>query len=180
MASRELQPHHHHNSTVLAELEEGDLIEFNRGLYSHWAVYYGDGKVIHLAGDENDGLNATYNSGSAFTICGKSFNKAFVRIDDFWNVVLDSKAKKNNSKDKKMRPLSPTEIIQRAKEKLGAIGYNVLWSNCEHFASYCRYGSSKSEQADKFMTWATVGAVAGAVLGIAIGSAGSKKKKQES
>ena len=30
-----------HNETLLAVLEPGDLIEFPRGLYSHWAVYIG-------------------------------------------------------------------------------------------------------------------------------------------
>ena len=31
-----------HNETLLAVLEPGDLIEFPRGLYSHWAVYIGE------------------------------------------------------------------------------------------------------------------------------------------
>ena len=30
-----------HNTTLLNDLEEGDLIEFPRGAYSHWAVYLG-------------------------------------------------------------------------------------------------------------------------------------------
>lgn len=30
--------------------------------------------------------------------------------------------------------------------KLGEIGYNVLWENCEHFAAYCRYGVAWSKQ----------------------------------
>lgn len=63
-----------------------------------WAVS-GDGKVIHLAGEENDGLKDNLNSGSLFTICGKRFNKAQVREDYFWNVVGDSKVYKNNSLD---------------------------------------------------------------------------------
>ena len=31
-----------HNTTLLNELEEGDLLEFPRGAYSHWAVYIGN------------------------------------------------------------------------------------------------------------------------------------------
>jgi hypothetical protein len=65
--------------------------------------FSGDEKVIHLAGEENDGLNANINSASLFTICGRQFNKAFVRVDDFWKVVNDCKVYKNNSKDRKMR-----------------------------------------------------------------------------
>ena len=30
-----------HNETVLGTLEEGDLVEFPRELYSHWGVYVG-------------------------------------------------------------------------------------------------------------------------------------------
>jgi len=30
-----------HNETVLAKLEEGDLVEFPRGLFSHWGVCVG-------------------------------------------------------------------------------------------------------------------------------------------
>ncbi|WAR04921.1 PLAT3-like protein, partial [Mya arenaria] len=104
-----------HNATTLEELHPGDLVEFDRGMYSHWAVYKGKGRIIHLAGDENDGLNANLNSGNIFTICGRRFNKAFVREDDFW-------------------------------EMIGEIGYNLLWGNCEHFAKFCRYGKSKSDQ----------------------------------
>ena len=29
---------------------------------------------------------------------------------------------------------------------IGEIGYNVLYENCEHFASFCRYGVAKSVQ----------------------------------
>ena len=42
-------------------------------------------------------------------------------------------------------------IVKRALSRLGNIGYNMLWSNCEHFASWCRYGMAWSEQVDKFM-----------------------------
>ena len=42
-------------------------------------------------------------------------------------------------------------IIDRALSRMGTIGYNMLWSNCEHFASWCRYGMAWSEQVDKFM-----------------------------
>ena len=66
-------------------------------------IVTGDEKVIHLAGDENDGLNANIDSGSLFTICGRQFNKAFVRVDDFWKVVDGCKVLKNNDKDRKMR-----------------------------------------------------------------------------
>lgn len=30
------------------ELKPGDLIEIFRGIFQHWAVYIGDGYVVHL------------------------------------------------------------------------------------------------------------------------------------
>lgn len=38
------------------------------------------------------------------------------------------------------------EIVQRAQSRLGPLTYGILWSNCEHFASWCRYGSKLSKQ----------------------------------
>lgn len=51
------------------------------------------------------------------------------------------------------RPLSPDKIVGNALMKLGEVGYNVVYENCEHFASWCRYGSSWSEQADRLVFW---------------------------
>lgn len=64
-----------------------------------------------MAGADNDGINANVNSGSVFTICGKRFKKAMVKIDDFWDVACDSKAYKNNSKDKKFRYVFIVSVI---------------------------------------------------------------------
>ncbi|KAL3870944.1 hypothetical protein ACJMK2_038972 [Sinanodonta woodiana] len=169
-----------HNAKVLRQLKVGDTIEFPRGYYSHWAVYIGDEHVVHLSGDDNDGINGNFDSGHIFTICGQTFNKALVKLEDFWNVALGSKAKVNLNKDRKMRPLRKGEIVDRALSKLGRIGYNVMWSNCEHFASWCRYGTEKSEQVETALTVAGIGATALTLLGIAIGSALSGSKSQES
>jgi hypothetical protein len=32
-----------HNNRVLNQLVAGDLVQYKRGLYSHWAVYVGNG-----------------------------------------------------------------------------------------------------------------------------------------
>lgn len=44
------------------------------------------------------------------------------------------------------RCLIPIEIVRRAHSKIGPLPYNVLWCNCEHFASWCRYCFEISEQ----------------------------------
>ncbi|XP_062596047.1 phospholipase A and acyltransferase 2-like [Saccostrea cucullata] len=151
--------YHSHNRSVIRRARAGDLLEFNRGWYSHWAVYIGNEEVVHLGGIDNDGINGTLKSNHVFTICGKTFNKAVVKKENFWKVVFDSKVEINNTKDKKCRPKPAHEIVREALSKLGEIGYNVLWNNCEHFAAFCRYGVNWSEQANKALTGiAAVGA----------------------
>ncbi|XP_064616604.1 phospholipase A and acyltransferase 3-like [Liolophura sinensis] len=146
-----------HNERVLLELEPGDIIKFGRKVYSHYAVYAGHGRVIHLCG-ENDGIGDGLQSDSMFSVCGKEFNKAWIREDDFFEVAKKSKAKKNN-KDHKYTPIgSGNEVLHRARQRLGRIGYNVLTRNCEHFAFWCRYGVQRSRQVDRFL-WAIAGAV---------------------
>ncbi|XP_052268912.1 phospholipase A and acyltransferase 1-like [Dreissena polymorpha] len=80
----------------------------------------------------------------------KRMNEAFVHEDSFLRVAANSKAKKNNSKDSDCKPLLAKEIVKRAKESICQAGYNLLLNNCEHFATYCRYGKAESEQARPF------------------------------
>ncbi|XP_062571776.1 phospholipase A and acyltransferase 3-like [Saccostrea cucullata] len=177
------KPHESHNRSVLHRAKEGDLLEFPRGWYSHWAVYVGNEEVVHLAGDENDGINGNIKTHHVFTICGKTFNKAIVKRENFWEVVLDSKAEINNNKDRKCSPRQAHEIVEEALMKIGKIGYNVLWNNCEHFAAYCRYGVNWSEQANTALTWMMVGGamvmVGGLVKEWFSGKEDKKEKKAE-
>ncbi|KAK7093759.1 phospholipase A and acyltransferase 3-like [Littorina saxatilis] len=170
-----------HNETLLQELEPGDLIEFPREYYSHWAVYIGDKKVVHLAGDENDGINGQIDADKLMTISGQRFGKALVKVENFWNVVDGSRARKNNNKDGKHPPLSKQEIVENALSKIGRIGYNVLFDNCEHFAKWCRYGLNKSDQVDTFLTFAAVGTAIATTAGILYGlsRSGAKEKKKD-
>lgn len=49
----------------------------------------------------------------------------------------------------KCNPSLANEVMRRAESLLGKGDYDLLASNCEHFASYCITGSWKSKQADK-------------------------------
>ncbi|XP_060586985.1 phospholipase A and acyltransferase 3-like, partial [Ruditapes philippinarum] len=126
----------------LESLEAGDLVEFKRGVYSHWAVYIGNEQVIHLTGDGSV-FSGNISSGSVFSICGIYYTKAIVEEENIWTVAGDCKFYRDN----RVSPFTAAEIIRRARAKLGNIHDHVLWSNCEHFASFCRYGNPKSDQA---------------------------------
>jgi hypothetical protein len=44
------------------------------------------------------------------------------------------------------RPLPVEIILDKANSALGQQGYNVIYDNCEHFTTDCRYGQSTSRQ----------------------------------
>ena len=48
------------------------------------------------------------------------------------------------------RPYSTEEIVKRAESELGKKGYNILFKNCEHFVTWCRYGKEISQQVERF------------------------------
>jgi hypothetical protein len=130
-----------HNQKVLNDLKPGDLVEYKRNLYSHWAVYIGRNKIIHLHGENEGPLTL---SGVAIM---PSVSRAQVVIDDFWMIVKNSHVYRNNSLDSELTPLPVEKILTRAYEKVNDSNYNVFWYNCEHFAKHCRYGIESSEQA---------------------------------
>lgn len=60
------------------------------------------------------------------------------------------------------------ETVMRALNALGSEKgkYALPWNNCEHFATWCRYGKKRSVQVEQFVTGLAGGAVLvlGAVL----------------
>lgn len=68
-------------------------------------------------------------------------------------------------------PLPREQIVQNALSNRGKYDYSILSNNCEHFASRCRYGKSKSEQAKKAKIGigsGTVGLILAAIIGIVV------------
>ncbi|XP_032553172.1 phospholipase A and acyltransferase 1-like isoform X2 [Chiroxiphia lanceolata] len=121
--------------------EPGDLIEIKRPLYQHWALYLGDGYVIHLT-SADEGMRCLSASSDA-TLSKKAkvkkqLLKEVVGTDD-WEV--------NNKYDRSRTPLPVKEIIKRAESYVGKeMTYNVLCENCEHFVTMLRYGEGVSDQ----------------------------------
>ncbi|XP_033763534.1 phospholipase A and acyltransferase 4-like [Pecten maximus] len=154
---------HHHNATVLNTLNDGDLVEFSRqGMHSHWGVYIGNQQIVHLTGVDGAGTMDASAPGSSFSISGVIFPKACVMIEDFFKVANGCIARRNNGKDSEFSPLHPSEIVRKAMEMIGNIGYNILWYNCEHFATFLRYGKKFSGQVE------TAAALTGVVCATAV------------
>jgi len=96
-----------------------------QGIYEHHGIDCGDGSVIHL----------------------RKFNQTITRTPFF---------EFTNGKQVYVKhyPLSfiPEVVVHRAESRLGEQGkYNLLFNNCEHFATWCKTGRSYSQQVRDFI-----------------------------
>lgn len=103
------------------------LVTARRG-YTHHGIYVGNGRVVHYAG-----LARSWRPGPVEEIslaqfaCGRSI---LVRVC------------KNPQFD-------PSEVVIRARSRLGENCYRVLTNNCEHFCEWCLRGRNRSSQVDE-------------------------------
>ncbi|NXM01132.1 HRSL1 enzyme, partial [Tyrannus savana] len=118
----------------------GDLIEINRGIYRHWALYLGDGYVLNVT-PVDEGI-PHQSSGIAAILTKKAKVKKQLLKDvvgtDDWEV---------NKYDQSHIPLAVKEIIKQAESYIDTEGtYHLVYSKSEHFVTMLRYGKSASEQ----------------------------------
>ncbi|RVE63075.1 hypothetical protein OJAV_G00163240 [Oryzias javanicus] len=115
------------------EIPFGTILSFNRkciknkALYKHFALYVGDeypgqGDIIHRVGKDKGG-NIT-----------------------FGNLRDEGSYQPDNYLDDMDLNITVAAIKQRIQKMLNATGYNLINNNCEHAATYFRYGISSSKQ----------------------------------
>ncbi|KAM4053851.1 lecithin retinol acyltransferase-like [Anomaloglossus baeobatrachus] len=143
-------------SAEFCTLNRGDLLQVPRTLFIHFGIYLGNNKVAHLMPDI---LPAIFDNkcliGKVVTnkrlILGVLAKVASIRVDTVQDFAYGGSIIVNPmDKSFKTKPLSNEEVAQRAEKRVGATSYSLLWDNCEHFVTYCRYGSPVSFQANKF------------------------------
>ncbi|NXO77351.1 HRSL1 enzyme, partial [Sitta europaea] len=121
--------------------QPGDLIEINRGPYQHWALYVGDGYVIHVTTIDDNSPPMLAGSESLL------ISKVKVKKELLVKVAKNNKWRVNNKYDRYRIPFPVEEIIRRAERRIGSIVlYRLLLKNCEHFVTMLRYGQAVSEQ----------------------------------
>lgn len=158
--------------------EPGDLIEIFRGTYQHWAIYVGDGFVIHLAPPSEHAQAGAYSMMSV--LC----DKATVKKEELYEVVGNDEYCINNLLDDKYEPHSICAILRDAEGFLGReLPYCVFRGNCEHFVTELRYGKPHSRQVRKAVEIGVgvglVAAVSFGVLAAASAFFGSKDKEKQ-
>jgi hypothetical protein len=96
------------------------------GVYQHHGIDCGDGTIIHYRKPseivERTSL-ATFSRGNSISI--KYYSQGFCFVPDV--------------------------VISRAETRLGEDKYNLLFNNCEHFATWCKTGISDSKQIRDFI-----------------------------
>uniref|UniRef100_A0A8C7XV31 LRAT domain-containing protein n=1 Tax=Oryzias sinensis TaxID=183150 RepID=A0A8C7XV31_9TELE len=114
-----------------SKTKPGDLIEILRGNFNSWAVYVGNGYVVHFGAPTSriEGVDGIV----------KKEKLQYVAGEYSWKV--------NNTLDGKYRPIPPNEIVKKACSLVGAsLKYHLTEFNSEHFATEMRYGKAESRQ----------------------------------
>ncbi|XP_022068326.2 lecithin retinol acyltransferase a [Acanthochromis polyacanthus] len=137
-------------------LRRGDLLEVPRTIFTHFGIYLGDNKVAHLIPDilpvftNNNKLISSVITNNRL-ILGCMYKCATVRVDTLEDFAYGSNILVNRmDKMMKTHPFPNDTVAKRAEKLLGAFPYSLMWNNCEHFGTYCRYGTSASRQTEKF------------------------------
>lgn len=105
-------------------MAKGDHIYVTRLGYTHHGIDCGDGTVIHFTGEP-----------------GKKSDASIARsmISEF---ALESPVKTRRYKTRDTSQIA----LDRAESRVGIRGYNLVFNNCEHFATWCCTGHFKSRQ----------------------------------
>lgn len=134
-------------------LRAGDVIGVSRGAYEHYAVYAGNGRVIHYAGESADFKGKVSIHEAPFEEFLKNSTDYFVvSFEGRYPVKIHALTKFISGgcfdccNIKWKGKYSPEETLKRAYSRIGECKYSVISNNCEHFAMWCKTGSAESTQ----------------------------------
>lgn len=133
----------------------GDVLEVPRTHLTHYGIYLGNNRVAHLMPDILLALPANKKRTQKVVsnkrlILGVIVKVASIRVDTVEDFAYGADVLVNHLDESlQKKALLNEEVAQRAEERLGLCPYSLLWNNCEHFVTYCRYGTAVSPQADK-------------------------------
>ncbi|KAM9834461.1 lecithin retinol acyltransferase-like [Syngnathus typhle] len=138
----------------------GDLLEVPRTLFTHFGIYLGDGRVAHLIPDilpavTSDARHLRHKVTNTRLLLGVLAKRASVRVDSLEDFAYGASVRLNTHAMERAGPVPPDaeDAARRAESLLGSVPYSLLWNNCEHFVTWCRYGAARSLQTEQFCQW---------------------------
>ena len=112
----------------------GDMIRTKVQFYHHYGIFVSEDQVIQF-GLPDDPMRAADQIKVIETDI-----QTFLMGGELEVAVMDREERKT------MFP--PDEIVDRARQRLGEGGYDILHNNCEHFARFCYFGEKRCELTD--------------------------------
>ena len=149
-------------------LQVGDLVEFDRIVYEHWAVYVGDNKIVHYKKVNEDGEIVHEDIDSYMNECFVLFRHAKKKKMGIINRIVHEST-----------IFSGKQVAERALNKVGMKGYNLLFKNCKHFAKWCKYDVPICEQVENkvekslVLGGMSIGGGIGGIIGLVGGPVGA-------
>lgn len=141
-----------------ARFQRGDLLEVPRTLFTHFGIYLGENRVAHLIPDilpvlTSDPQQVQLMVTNSRLLLGVLAKRASIRVDSVEDFAYGAGILQNvMDRAVDRRPLGGEEVARRAEQLLGGVAYSLLWNNCEHFVTLCRYGSAQSLQTQQVRT----------------------------
>jgi len=126
---------------LVSTAKPGDLIEIDRTIYAHWAVYIGKGEIVHVSCENLD----------------EYATQAMVEKHKLIEVGGDSLVRINNKQvPARKRGLAPLKWKKMSQTLMKVVGqrvtYNILTRNAEHFVTEWKFGTSWSDQVNLLIT----------------------------
>jgi len=149
-----------------SELRKGDVIGVHRigGVYDHYGIYTGMGKVIHFSNEGSDfgsdicvrraTLSQFKNGASNVFVIDFEAYRDHVENPDLFDLLEEGIvgiALRKLFGSETITIYSPEETVKRAESQLGKGDYNLVFNNCEHFAVWCKTGVHESSQVQNFL-----------------------------
>ena len=109
----------------------GDMIRTKVSFYHHYGIFVSEDQVIQF-GLPDDPLRPAEQIKVLSTDI-----MTFLQGGELEVAQMDAAERRTM--------YSPEEIVERARQRLGEGGYDILHNNCEHFANACVFGQPKSD-----------------------------------
>ena len=116
------------------DYKDGDLLEIDRKLYSHWVVSIGHDDVVNLPEATNNNCCVVVEHVPLLEVA----HNCHVRVNN----------KQVPAKDRGLQDVSQKDVVNNALNSVGrTVSYNFFSSNSEHFVTRLKYGVGWSDQA---------------------------------